>query len=129
MIGELKMKQGYEIIGNAVYGDKKSYLAHELLKEKRKVAELEKRVDLLEKMIDKSPYDVLIDYINKKIEFTELAKTRNKFGETNFERSTKLYLNALFQLETIKDIKMKQVETAMKIIDTSIEMAGVTYGI
>lgn len=123
------MKQGYEIIGNAVYGDKKSYLAHELLKEKRKVAELEKRVDLLEKMIDKSPYDVLIDYINKKIEFTELAKTRNKFGETNFERSTKLYLNALFQLETIKDIKMKQVETAMKIIDTSIEMAGVTYGI
>lgn len=123
------MKQGYEIIGNTVYGDKKSYLAHELLKEKRKVAELEKRVDLLEKMIDKSPYDVLIDYINKKIEFTELAKTRNKFGETNFERSTKLYLNALFQLETIKDIKMKQVETAMKIIDTSIEMAGVTYGI
>lgn len=93
-----------------------------------RIRELEKRVGLLEKMIDKSPYDVLIDYINEKIKFTELAKTRNKFGETNFERSTKLYLNALFQLETIKDIKMKQVETAMKIIDVSVEMAGVTYG-
>ncbi len=123
------MKQGHEIIEKTVCYDKRTRLAQELLKEKRKVEALEKRVDLLEKMIDKSPYDVLIDYINEKIKFTELAKTRNKFGETNFERSTKLYLNALFQLETIKDIKMKQVETAMKIIDASIEMAGVTYGI
>lgn len=123
------MKPIYEAIGDTVYGNKKSCLAHELLEEKRKVEALEKRVDLLEKMIDKSPYDVLIDYIDEKIKFTELSKTRNKFGETNFERSTKLYLNALFQLETIKDIKMKQVETAMKIIDASIEMAGVTYGI
>lgn len=94
-----------------------------------RIRELEKRVDLLEKMVDKAPYDVLIDYINEKIKYTDWAKTKNKFGETNFERSTKLYLNALFGLDSIKNIKMKQVEAAMKIIDASIEIGAFTYGI
>jgi hypothetical protein len=93
-----------------------------------RIRELEKRVDLLEKMVDKAPYDVLIDYINEKIKYTELAKSKNKFGETNFERSTKLYLNALFGLDSIKNIKMKQVEAAMKIIDASIELGAFAYG-
>lgn len=94
-----------------------------------RIRELEKRVDLLEKMVDKAPYDVLIDYINEKIKYTDWAKTKNKFGETNFERSTKLYLNALFGLDSIKNIKMKQVEAAMEIIDASIEIGVFTYGI
>lgn len=94
-----------------------------------RIRELEKRVDLLEKMVDKAPYDVLIDYINEKIKYTEWAKSKNKFGETNFERTTKLFLNALFGLDSIKNIKMKQVEAAMKIIDASIEIGAFNHGI
>lgn len=80
-------------------------------------------------MVDKALYDVLIDYINEKIKYTELAKSKNKFGETNFERTTKLFLNALFGLDSIKNIKMKQVEAAMKIIDASIEIGALNHGI
>ena len=94
-----------------------------------RIRELEKRVDLLEKMVDKAPYDVLIDYINEKIKYTELAKSKNKFGETNFERATKLFLNSIFGLDSIKNIKMKQVEAAMKIIDASIEIGAFNHGI
>lgn len=113
---------------------KKSYVVNALSNNEMEYAqmrirELEKRVDLLEKMVDKAPYDVLIDYINEKIKYTDWAKAKNKFGETNFERSTKLYLNALFGLDSIKNIKMKQVEAAMKIIDASIEIGAFNYGI
>ena len=113
---------------------KKAYIVsalsdNEMEYTKMRIHELEKRVELLEKMVDKAPYDVLIDYINEKIKYTELAKSKNKFGETNFERTTKLFLNALLGLDSIKNIKMKQVEAAMKIIDASIEIGAFTHGI
>lgn len=113
---------------------KKNYIVNslsdnELEYAQMRIRELEKRVDLLEKMVDKAPYDVLIDYINEKIKYTEWAKSKNKFGETNFERTTKLFLNALFGLDSIKNIKMKQVEAAMKIIDASIEIGVFNHGI
>lgn len=50
---------------------KKNYIVNalsdnELEYAQMRIRELEKRVDLLEKMVDKALYDVLIDYINEK---------------------------------------------------------------
>lgn len=100
------------------------------MNKEQRIRELERRVAELERNSVATAYDILTQYMRKRLESVDLpVRNYNKGGRLPnysvgfiFERNCKFALKSVFDINSVKDLTHDMLDDAIEIVDKLIEV-------